>query len=97
MSLRAWQIVALCCYASGSLMFLAGTVVSLIALCASERETGEMDTLTIADLKAIREEQRTHLRASEYAPPKVQQRLQLSIAAMDALIREREAELISQN
>lgn len=48
--------------------------------------------VTIAELKAIRDEHRQHLRLSGYAPPKVQARLQLSIQAMDALIREREAD-----
>lgn len=48
-------------------------------------------TLTIAELKAIRDEYRSHRRQNDPAPPKVQARLELSIQAMDALIREREA------
>jgi hypothetical protein len=48
--------------------------------------------VTIAELKAIRAEFQSHLRGNDYAPAKVQARLRLSIQAMDALIREREAE-----
>ena len=49
-------------------------------------------SLTIAELKAIRDEYRSHLRGSEYAPTKVKVRLKLSIEAMDELIRERESD-----